>query len=172
VPTISSPLCGWLRRLIRGAKKSVYLTMAYFVPDDPLIEDLCDAAKRGVRVRLMLPGRSDVKAVKLASHAFYEKLMNSGVEIYERQAVVLHAKTIVIDGCCSVIGSTNLDTRSIEFNLEISSIIRNAEFGRQMHDLFENDVKYARRIDLATWRKRPWQDKVIQWAVSRARYLL
>lgn len=172
VPTISSCLCPWLRRLIRRAQQSVYLTMAYFVPDDPLIKELCDAARRGVRVRLMLPGRTDVKIMRMASHAFYEKLMVSGVEIYERQAVVLHAKTIVIDGCCSVIGSTNLDTRSIEFNLEISSIIRNPLFGRQMQDLFENDVRYARRIDLATWRRRPWRDRFVQWGVSRARYLM
>jgi cardiolipin synthase len=71
-----------------------------------------------------------------------------------------------------VIGSTNLDYRSIEYNCEISAIIRSAEFGKQVHELFENDVKFAERIDPKVWRRRPWQDRAIQWAVSRARYLL
>ncbi|MBC8109073.1 MAG: cardiolipin synthase B, partial [Anaerolineae bacterium] len=99
-------------------------------------------------------------------------LMEAGVEIYERQAAVLHAKTICVDRCVSVVGSTNLDTRSIEFNSELSAIIRNETFGNQMHELFENDICYAKRMDPALWRQRPWRDKVIQWAVSRARYLL
>ena len=85
---------------------------------------------------------------------------------------MLHAKTICVDRCTSIIGSANLDTRSIEFNSEISAIVRSEIFGQQMHELFENDVCYAKRIDPAIWRVRPWRDRAIQWAVSRARYLL
>ncbi|MGH7180193.1 MAG: phospholipase D-like domain-containing protein, partial [Tepidisphaeraceae bacterium] len=125
-----------------------------------------------VRVRLMLPSRSDVKMLILAAQSFYERLMESGVEIYERQHVILHAKTMCIDRHCTVLGSMNLDTRSIEYNCELSAIIRSDEFGRQMHDLFENDVFYAVRIEPDQWRRRPWNDRVVQWAVSRARYLL
>lgn len=171
-PTMDSPLRPFLCYLMRQARESIMLTMAYFVPDDPLIDELCRAAKRGVRVRLMLPGRSDVPATRFAGQSFYERLLCCGAEIFERQTVILHAKTIVIDGKTTIIGSANLDARSIEYNLELSAIIRNRTFGGQMHLLFENDVKYSRRIVLSEWRKRHWRDKFVQWAVSRARYLL
>lgn len=171
-PTMNSPVRPFLRHAFSTAKKSILMTMAYFAPDDDLIGELCRAAKRGVRVRLMLPGRGDVPALITAARSFYEKLMCSGVEIFERQHVILHAKTMVIDENMTIIGSTNLDYRSIEYNLEISAIIRNREFGRQMCDLFENDVHFARQIRLEQWRKRPWLDRFGQWAVSRMRYVL
>lgn len=172
VPARSSPLRPFLRSLFSGARRSIQMTMAYFAPDDELIETLCRAAKRGVKVQLMLPAKCDVPALIIAARSFYEKLLASGVEVYERQAVILHAKTMVIDGCISVIGSTNLDYRSIEYNLELSAIIRNETFGRQMSTLFANDVMFARQIALKEWRRRPLRDRFVQWAVSRARYLL
>lgn len=172
VPTLSSPLRPFLMRLLHEAQRSILLTMAYFAPDDPLVAELCDAARRGVRVRLMLPGISDVRILHVAAQAFYETLMDAGVEIYERQGVVLHTKALVIDERTTVIGSTNLDYRSIEYNLELSAIVHSAELGRQMCDLFENDVQFAKKMDCAVWRHRPWLDRVGQWAVSRARYLL
>jgi cardiolipin synthase len=98
--------------------------------------------------------------------------MDAGVEVYERQHAVLHAKTFTVDGHTSVVGSANLDTRSVEFNLELSAIIRNATFAAQMRDLFANDILYANRIDPDQWRSRPFRDRVVQWTVSRARYLL
>jgi cardiolipin synthase len=171
-PTMNSPLRPLLHGIMAGARESLMLTMAYFVPDDPLIMELCGAARRGVRVRLMLPGRSDVKLVRVAARSFYERLMSSGVEIYERQMVVLHAKTMVADGRVSIVGSTNLDHRSIEYNCEVSAVIRSGEFGKLMVELFENDVRYAKRIQPCEWRRRPTSDRIIQWAVSRARYLM
>jgi cardiolipin synthase len=146
--------------------------MAYFAPPQPLVEQLCRSAQRGVRVRLMLPGRSDVGLLRIAAQAFYEDLLAAGVEVYERQHAVLHAKTLCVDGRVSVIGSTNLDYRSIQFNCELSAVIHSRAFGRQMHDLFENDVRYARRIVSDEWRHRPLRDRLMQWAVMRARYLL
>jgi cardiolipin synthase len=79
---------------------------------------------------------------------------------------------MVVDGRTSVIGSTNIDYRSIEYNLESSVIIRNATFGKQMQALFENDVRYSKKIELNEWRKRPRWDRFVQSAVSKARYLL
>ena len=172
VPTMNSRLRPALHKLFASARKSILMTMAYFAPDDDLIAALCRAAKRGVRVRLMLPGRCDVPMVRLAARSFYERLLGAGVEIYERQGIVLHAKTMVIDEATTIMGSTNLDYRSIEYNLELSAVIRNATFGRQMHELFENDVRWARRITPADWRRLPSWDRFVQWAVSRARYLL
>jgi cardiolipin synthase A/B len=170
-PTRNSPLVH-LRQLLRDARASVLLTMSYFAPPDELIEGLCRAARRGVRVRLMLPGVCDVRPLLAAARAFYETLLSSGVEVHERQGAVLHAKTLCIDGHTTIIGSTNLDYRSIESQCELSVIIRNDAFGQQMHALFENDVGYARRITLKDWRRRPLCDRFVQWAVMRARYLL
>jgi cardiolipin synthase len=171
-PTLDSPLAPMMTGLIREARESLYLTMAYFAPSDVLIEKLCRAARRGVRVRLMLPGQSDVALFLVAARSFYETLMSSGVEVYERQGAVLHAKTLVIDSRISVVGSANLDYRSVEYNCELSALVRSKAFGRQMVDLFEHDVAHARKVSLSEWRRRPMRDRVMQWAVSRARYLL
>jgi cardiolipin synthase len=172
VPTTNSPLRPFFCKLMNEARKSIDLTMAYFAPDDELTQAIVRAARRGVKVRLMLPGRSDVKLLLTAARWFYECLMDVGVEIYERQAVVLHAKTMCIDERITIVGSTNLDHRSVEFNCELSAIIRNETFGRQMRDLFENDICYAKRIDTTEWRHRHWRDRMGQWCVSRLRYLL
>ena len=146
--------------------------MAYFAPDDSLIDELCKAADRGVKVHLMLPGRGDVNILIIAARSYYEKLMSHGIEIYERQNVKLHAKTIVVDGEISIIGSTNLDYRSIEYNCELSAIIQSKDLGRQIEQLFANDVMYAKKIDPDVWQHRPHWDRFGQWLVSRARYWL
>lgn len=172
VPTLDSPLRPTLHRLFASARKSIRMTMAYFAPDDDLIATLCRAARRGVDVRLMLPGKCDVPILITAARSFYETLLSAGVHIYERQAVVLHAKTMVIDNHISIIGSTNLDFRSLEYNLELSGVITSHEFGAQMSALFDNDVLYAKKINPQTWKRRPTSDRLTQWLVSRARYLL
>ena len=171
-PTTDSPLLPALHRLLRSARVSISLTYAYFAPDDPLVDELCRAARRGCRVRLMLPGRGDVRLLVIAGRSFYEKLMSHGVEVYERQNVMLHAKTMIVDARTSIIGSCNLDYRSIEYNCELSARIDSADFGKQMEALFDNDVRYARRIEPEAWSHRPVWDRVGQWVVSRARYLL
>lgn len=168
----SSPLRPRLKQTLRAARESIDLTMAYFAPDDELVDELCHAARRGVRVRLMLPSISDLSILVTAARSFYERLMQAGVQIYERQQAILHAKTMVIDGWSSVVGSTNLDYRSIEYNCEISVTLRCDSFGRQMVELFENDMRFARRIEPSKWRRRPVRDRLGQWMVSRARYLL
>ena len=171
VPTRRNPLPS-LRRMLREAKQSILLTMSYFAPPDELVEELCRAAKRHVKVRLMLPAMGDVPLLITAARSFYETLLQAGVEIYERQGAILHAKTLCIDGFTSIIGSTNLDYRSIDYNCELSVVFRNREFGRQVKLLFENDACYAKRITLNQWRRRPFSDRFVQWAVHRARYLL
>jgi cardiolipin synthase len=172
VPTPKSPLIPFLRDLMRRARRSLDLTMAYFAPSDVLVGELIRARERGVRVRLMFPGRSDVKVVRAAAHSFYEPLLIAGVEIWERQGAILHAKSLVIDDEISVLGSTNLDYRSIEFNCELSAVIRSRPFAMQMGALFRHDTNYSERIHLENWRQRPWRDRIVQWAASRARYLL
>ncbi|MCS7032837.1 MAG: phospholipase D-like domain-containing protein, partial [Phycisphaerae bacterium] len=171
-PSLRSKVRDRYRALARSAERSIQLTMAYFAPDDSLVDELTAAAGRGVKVQLMIPAKSDLPILTHAARSFYERLLRCGVEIYEREHVVLHAKTMVVDGQVSVIGSTNLDYRSIEYNLELSVVIRSPEFGEKMGLLFENDVRYSRRICPEEWRRRPIRDRLGQWAVSRARYLL
>jgi cardiolipin synthase len=172
VACLNSPLRPRLTRAFAGARQSIDLTMAYFAPDDQLVEQLCNAARRGVVVRLMLPEVSDLPFMVVAARSFYTRMLEAGVRVFERRNAVLHAKTIVIDQRVSIVGSTNLDYRSIEYNCELSVAIRSVPFGRQMVQLFENDVRFAREIDLKQWRKRNTRDRLGQWVVNRARYLL
>ena len=171
-PTLSSPLRPFLYQLIRDARKSLSLTIAYFAPDDEMIRLLCAAAERGVRVRFMFAGKSDVMALVWAARSFYQRLMDAGCEVYEREHVLLHQKSIVVDANLGILGSTNLDYRSIEFNLELSAVVRSPRFARQLEDLFDHDIGYARKIDPVAWREQKWRDRAIMWLVNRMRYVL
>lgn len=172
VPSMAAPISRLLSDLLRQTRKSIDLTSAYFAPGDELVNLLCRAARRGARVRLMLPSLTDSRIMVTASRSFYEQLMASGVEVYERQQARLHAKTLVIDGVISLVGSTNFDYRSIDYNCELAAIIRSEPFALQMMELFEHDVTFSRRIDPRDWRRRRWLDRVVQWAVNRSRTLL
>jgi len=172
VPTLSSPLLPFLKRFFRSAQKSILLTMAYFVPDDALLAELTVAARRGVSVRIMLGSRYELPLLHSAAEAYYDRLLNSGVEIYERRDHVVHAKNIVIDDAAAIVGSCNLDYRSTEFNLELSAIIRHRAFAQQMTALFANDMANAQQITLSAWKSRPTRDRIVQWAISRGRYVL
>lgn len=172
VPTLVSPLRPVLNDILRRAEQSITIIMAYFAPDDELIHTLCDAAKRGIKVRLILPGKSDVAVMQIAARSFYATLLEAGVEIYERNVAILHAKMLLVDDRVAIVGSTNLDYRSTELNLEIFAILTSNEFGRQVLGMFDHDVRFSTRIDPKHWRRRPKRDRLIQWLVSRARYLL
>jgi cardiolipin synthase len=171
-PTLASPLRSLLTRLIRGAHQSIDMTMAYFAPDDDLIGELCTASARGVRVRLMMAAKSDLPIMTVAARAFYDRLLCHNVEIYERQRVVLHAKTLCIDDAVSIVGSTNLDYRSIEANCEISAIIRSPQFGQHMRELFEHDMLYSKQITREVWQRWPVRDRMVMWMVTRLRQVL
>ena len=172
VPTMDSPLADLLNRLLSQAKESIDLTSAYFAPAGDFVQKLCLAAGRGVRVRLMLPSRTDAPIMLTAARSFYAQLLASGIMIYERQSVKLHAKSLVVDGQSSLVGSTNLDYRSVQYNCELAAVIQSREFGQQMTDLFEHDIAYSRRINANAWRRRHTMDRIMQWAVNRSRHLL
>jgi len=171
VPTLCSPLRPILHKLLRAARFRVRMTMAYFAPDDELVQELCDAARRGVRVELVFGAKSDMRIMTIAARAFYQRMLSAGVKIHERQHVILHAKTMLVDDV-SIVGSTNLDYRSIELNCEISAVVRNAAFADQLCLLFDHDVKYSREINHTTWRKRRFIDRAVQWGVIKLRKLL
>lgn len=155
-----------LMSAIASARKSIWVTMAYFVPDPAFVQALADAAARGVDVVLVLPGFSDSSLVFHAGRSHYTSLLKAGVQIYERRDALLHAKTIVVDGVWSTVGSSNLDWRSFALNHEINAVILGEEFGAQMQALFREDVAASRRIDPRQWERRPISDRLME-AFSR-----
>jgi cardiolipin synthase len=143
---------------ISSAQRSIYLTNPYFVPDEQLMMALIEARQRGVRVVLLLPGAIDHEIVKDASRAGFGRLMDAGVEMYEYQAGLLHAKTLTVDGVWATIGSANLDNRSLALNEEINLVVYDRAVTDRLEKIFENDLAYSRLIDAQRWRVRSlWQ---------------
>jgi cardiolipin synthase len=154
-----------LLSVLTYAQKSVDITMAYFVPDDALEDAIREAARRGVRVRMILPSYSDFAGVFYAGRAHYDELLESGVEIYELESAFLHSKSIVVDGVWSSVGSTNFDWRSFVHNDEISVCVIDEAFARQMRQVFDADLADSRQITLASWKKRGFVErfKELMW---------
>ena len=155
---------------INEAKKSAHITSAYFVPDQQIVDALIAAAKRGVDVKLVLPGVSDHGLVMYAGQAFYEQLLAGGVRIFQLQVAVLHAKTAVIDGAWSTIGSANIDRRSFIHNYELNVVVIDPAFGRDMESAFNEDLRSSKEVTLEQWRDRPWADRVKEWASRLTEY--
>ncbi|MRV72247.1 cardiolipin synthase [Duganella sp. FT92W] len=151
---------------MQEAKKSIHITMAYFVPDQQTITALKDAVKRGVDVRIVLPSISDSGLVFHAGRALYDDLLASGVKIHELKLSVLHAKTAVIDGVWSTVGSTNLDTRSFLHNSEVSVVVMGAGFGDELERAFQEDLRNSTEITLDAWRARPWSMRFKEWTAK------
>jgi len=145
---------------IKHAKSFVHLTTSYFVPDRQFMETVTEAAERGVEVKLILPGASDSELAFYASRSHYEDLLESGVELYERRTRMLHAKTGVIDGVWSTVGSTNLDQLSFLNNNEINAIILDTDFAQAMEGLFNNDIAASNEITRTAWSQRPLWDRM------------
>lgn len=142
------------------ARRSIHLTAAYFVPNRAVVKALTDAAARGVDVKIILPRISDVALVSYAARSHYGALLRGGVKIYERRHALLHAKTAVIDGVWSTVGSTNLDLRSFIHNDEVNAIILSREFAARMEEAFAEDLAASKAILLEDWRRRPLGERL------------
>ncbi len=145
---------------ITHAERSIHLTVAYFAPDGRMIKALMDAAARGVDVTLLLPSVSDIGLVIYAGRSHYGELLRAGVKIYERQDALLHAKTAVIDGVWSTVGSANLDWRSFLHNEEVNAVILGDAFAAEMEALFQKDLAASRRVTPDAWNARPFIQRV------------
>ncbi len=145
------------------AEKSIHLTSAYFVPDKQMIKALRDAAKSGVDVKIVLPQKSDVSLALYAGRYYYDELLEAGVKLYERRNVVLHAKTAVIDGVWSTVGSTNLDFLSFYKNFEVNSVVLGGDFASEMEKVFARDLEESDPVSLKKWEKRPWLSRIREW---------
>jgi len=145
---------------MRNAEQRIWLTTAYFVPTSEELDTLKDAAERGVDVRLMLPANSDAGQAMAVARSHYTSLLESGVRIFEIDGVILHSKTVTIDGVWSAIGSSNFDHRSVLFNDEVDAIVLGTDTARDLEERFEEDQKVAKEINLEIWRERPLTDRI------------
>ncbi|PKN36673.1 MAG: cardiolipin synthase [Deltaproteobacteria bacterium HGW-Deltaproteobacteria-2] len=145
---------------ITFAERSIHLTNAYFVPDKQILKAFTDAAVRGVDVKIILPSSTDFQFIIDAARHNYSELLESGVKIYERRNAVLHAKTAVIDGVWSTVGSTNLDSLSLLSDDEVNAVVLSREFAVEMERMFADDLAQSDQIQKDKWGKRPLSQKI------------
>jgi cardiolipin synthase len=157
---------------IYRAKKRVWIANAYFVPDPAVVRALGRAARRGVDVRVLVPGTCDVQIVRHASRAVWPRLIRRGVRIFEWSDTILHSKVAVVDGLWSTIGTYNLDYWSLLHNLEVNVAISDQQFAATLEREFERDFAASRPVDPAVFRERPLSERVFERLAYRARKLL
>ncbi|HEY0969697.1 MAG TPA: phospholipase D-like domain-containing protein [Gemmatimonadales bacterium] len=146
---------------IGGARRSLYLTNSYFVPGDSFTGLLARAAERGVDVRILTAGpNTDVRSTRMAGRSYYERLLRGGVRIWEYSPTMIHAKTVVVDGCLGSVGTMNFDNRSMAFNDESNFVFLDGGVGRALHEVFEEDLEYSREVTLEEFLRRPWTERV------------
>jgi len=145
---------------ITFAENSLHLTHAYFVPDTQIMKALTDAAKRGVEVKIILAGTTDRSLALYAGHYHYSDLLNSGVKLYKRRNVLLHSKTLVIDGVWSTVGSTNMEWWSFSSNDEVNAVILSRGFAIEMENMFAKDLAESDPIRWEDWKKRPLLSRI------------
>jgi cardiolipin synthase A/B len=153
-----------------AAARTIDLTASYFVPDPLIDRALVEARQRGVRVRILVPGHHiDSEVVRLSSKAGWGPLLAAGVEIFEYQPTMMHAKALVVDGELVSVGSTNVDRRSFQLNDEASLNIYDRTFAARMTAVFEADLARAIRYSHEQWEQRPWTEKFMETVVRPIR---
>jgi len=152
--------------VIAATEHSIDLSAAYFVPDDLMQQALLDARKRGVRVRVLMPGEhTDSESVRLASRAQWGPLLAAGVEISEYEPTMIHNKLLIADGAMISVGSTNFDIRSFQLNDEASLNVYDPSLAARMTKVFEADLAKAKPYTLQMWKKRPWTERVAETVI-------
>lgn len=152
---------------ITAARQSILLSASYFVPDELAIKALVAAAKRGVDVRIITPGKEiDSDVVRIASRERWGPLLEAGIRIAEYQPTMYHVKALIVDDMMVSVGSTNFDNRSFSINDEANLNLLDPAFARAQRAVFEDDWKRARPISLQTWQARPWTEKLAGEAAS------
>nr|WP_315469690.1 cardiolipin synthase [uncultured Undibacterium sp.] len=157
---------------LNQAQHRIHITCAYFVPDKAILAALGAAVKRGVDVRLILPGVNDNDLVSQASKSYFAEMLEQGVQLFQLKVAVLHAKTAVIDGQWSTVGSTNIDTRSFLHNREINVVVYSPAFGQEMESAFAEDLRSSIPVSQESWAQRSLLDHIKQWLARRLAYWL
>jgi cardiolipin synthase A/B len=155
---------------LAAAKLSIELTSAYFVPRPAFTEALVEAAERGVKMRILVPGSHiDKEFVRTAGRASYDELLRAGIEIYEYCPTMLHAKTLTVDGVWSSVGSVNFDNRSFQLHDEVTLCVQSEHFAGRLHEVFERDLESSERIDPGEWEGRARTQRVRERLTKYAR---
>ena len=148
---------------ITAAEHTIDLAAAYFVPDELTRRAIRSALSRGVKVRIIVPGKKvDDLVVRQASRSDWGELLQAGAEIYEYQPAMFHCKTMIVDSQLASVGSTNFDNRSFRLNEEANLNVYDKAFAERLEDVFEEDLKRSRRITYESWKSRPWHAKVLE----------
>src|SRR5882672_9135443 len=137
-----------------SAQRSIYITNPYFLPDNKMIDSLAEAARRGVRVVVLLPGAIDHNLVRQASRSELGRLLEAGIEIYEYRAAMLHAKTMVVDSRWATVGSTNLDRRSFALNEELNLVVYDQAVAERLERVFRDDLTRSKQVTYESWKSR------------------
>lgn len=143
-----------LMQAIGMAQDEILITSPYFIPGESILDALKVAALSGVKIKLLVPGRSDSFVVNAAARSYYGEILESGVEIYRYRKGFVHAKTMVCDGQLAIVGTANMDHRSFELNFEVNSMIYDKKIAQQLRDAFYEDITDAVQINPKTWKKR------------------
>ena len=152
-----------IQMAIAAGRKTILITNPYFLPDEGMREELANAVKRGVAVKVITPGRqSDQTLTSQASRRLYGHLMKSGVEIYEYQPTMIHVKTVVVDSIWSIIGTTNFDPRSFGLNDEVNVLARSEELAARLELDFQRDLEQSKPVTFEEWEDRPLWEKLAE----------
>jgi cardiolipin synthase A/B len=151
-----------LLSVLRTAESRVWITAGYFLPTPDQKIALIEAAARQVDVRLLLPAHNDSVAALAVQRFTYAELLQAGVKIYEREGVILHSKTVIVDASWSAVGSSNFDQRSVRFNDEVDVVVAGCTTADRLARQFLADTARARIIDLESWRRRPWYQRAAE----------
>lgn len=151
---------------ITFAEHSIHMTNSYFIPDDQIVKALTAAARRGVDVKIILPGTTDSLLVLHAQRHHYSGLLKAGVKIYEHGTSLLHAKTATVDNVWSTVGSTNMDFLSLLNNDEVNAVVLSREFAAEMENAFAGDLANSRQIRWEEWKNRPYLHRVREWFIN------
>ena len=152
---------------ITAAAESIHLSASYFVPDEVAINSMLVALRRGVKIKIVVPGPyMDMDLVRRASRAEWGRLLAAGAEIYEFQPTMYHVKMLIVDGLWVSVGSTNFDSRSFSINDEANLNVFDAGFARRQTEVFAEDLEHSRRITMEEWENRAWHEKLLDFAAS------
>ena len=154
------------------ANERICVTNAYFLPPAKLVSALVAAARRGVKVKVILAGTTDVKLVLYAARGLYPRLLKNGIEVYEWAGRILHAKTAVVDGTWATVGSSNLDPMSLRQNLEVNAIVTEPSFGAALEQMFNEDLAHCERITMVEVKRYGLVQRVFSWIAYRLRHWL
>ena len=151
---------------ITNAEDLVYITTPYFIPNSEIVTALQVTARSNIKVKIIVPKTSDSWIAEYATNSYLELLLEAGVEVYRYTKGFIHAKTMVVDGVFSTVGTTNMDYRSFNINFEVNALIYNKDISEQLIEFFNDDLKHCEKLELSSWQKRSKRTKLVE-AIAR-----